>query len=330
MGRTMLAYFKEHIRDLAAEYPFAVVLRGMDEPVILIPAAASRSNYEDVRIKESDRIRQMLSAATSDGTLLPALRRMTETAMPCSAPTRLSDKQVLDAAANAVANGLIYAVAGRADTSRIEVQAQAARSSIIDYHHTTRISDGARLDAFLIEKLPDMWCDAYQQMPNGKVEIVHVFDHGYNFLFDIGAERVVAAFGRTTRNRGVRDSARMRNFLGKAKPRSAADLNAIAQLTWRERFFRMYGHKFDRGHFMAHLQGGGLDINLFPQRADINQGQGALGGAYRELERTCAATPGLFVFSRPIYDDESWVPWSLDYGIVFGPGQLRVRTFPNR
>src|SRR5262245_53732517 len=92
IGRTMLAHFKEHIRDLAAEYPFAVVLRGMDEPVILIPAAASRSNYEDVRIKEPDRIRQMLSAATSDGTLLPALRRMTETAMPCSSPTRLNDK----------------------------------------------------------------------------------------------------------------------------------------------------------------------------------------------------------------------------------------------
>ncbi len=85
---------------------------------------------------------------------------------------------------------------------------------------------------------------------------------------------------------------------------------------------------------MSHKQGGGLDINLFPQRADINQGHGRLGASYRAMEKECVlqakqGTP-VFCFSRPIYDDESWVPAMLDYGIIYGPQHISVATFPNK
>ena len=77
-------------------------------------------------------------------------------------------------------------------------------------------------------------------------------------------------------------------------------------LSYRERFLASHGHRYDRGHFMSHRQAGGLDINLFPQRADINQGHSALGKQYRAMERDAVTHRNTFVFSRPLYDDKSW------------------------
>ncbi len=177
---------------------------------------------------------------------------------------------------------------------------------------------GAALAAFLLEHLPDVWCDGYRRMPNGPVQIVEVSDGGYRYLFDLGAERVVAAYGSSRYNPSKRDSARMAGFLG-----------STAGLSWRERFFATHHDRYDRGHFMSHRQGGGLDINLFPQRADINRGKSALGSQYRAMERHCASTASTFCFSRPIYDDDSWVPAALDYGAMYGP-DLTVKRFPNK
>lgn len=175
-----------------------------------------------------------------------------------------------------------------------------------------------KLADFLLEHLPSLWCARYRAMPNGPVQIVELIDHGYRFLFDLGAERVVAAYGSSRYNPSTRDSSRMAGFLGQT-----------AGLSWRERFFASHGDRYDRGHFMSHRQGGGLDINLFPQRADINQGSSALGREYRDMERHCAAAADVFCFSRPIYDDTTWVPAALDYGATYGE-QLIVKRFPNK
>jgi len=80
---------------------------------------------------------------------------------------------------------------------------------------------------------------------------------------------------------------------------------------------------------MSHRQGGGLDINLFPQRTDVNQGHGRLGVLYRTMERTCVADQ-VFCFSRPLYDDESWVPYRLEYGVCQHRNRWSVEVFPNR
>lgn len=50
---------------------------------------------------------------------------------------------------------------------------------------------------FLACELAGLWCEEYVRMPNDRVEIVQLTDAGYEFLFDIGSERVIAAFGIT-------------------------------------------------------------------------------------------------------------------------------------
>lgn len=203
------------------------------------------------------------------------------------------------------------------------------------------VDDTFRL--YLLDKLPDKWCGAYASMPNGAIKIVQVSDHGYEFLFDVMATRVVAAFGLSGFNPAKRDSSRMKDFLGKttsakqmeglvkAAPAAQRDrLRHLAGLSFRQRFFDTHGDKYDRGHFMSHRQGGGLDINLFPQRADINQGHGVQGAEYRSMEKSCVAHQGVFCFSRPIYIDDTWVPDELEYGVIQGPGRIDVKKFPNR
>ena len=71
---------------------------------------------------------------------------------------------------------------------------------------------------------------------------------------------------------------------------------------------------YDRGHFFAHTMGGGLDINLFPQIANVNR-----GGNWRKMEVECAGNPGTFCFIRPIYSNSSWKPTRLEYGIFRMP-----------
>ena len=259
----------------------------------------------------------------------------------------LNGNQVIEAATAAVAAGHIYAVIAEtpvdpADNPAIDYNRLAAR-----YLSTSGAVKEAGFFAFLLQQLPGLCCDAYDLMAGAGGEIVQLTDRGYEFLFDLGAERVVAAFGISQYNPARRDSARMADFLGQVtnktelqgiasragSAQAARDRVEKAKLTWRDRFFQTYGHKYDRGHFMSHRQGGGLDINLFPQRADINQGRSALGAEYRAMETACVARPGVdpvFCCSRPLYDDGSWVPTKLEYAVIYNPNRMNVRTFPNK
>ena len=194
----------------------------------------------------------------------------------------------------------------------------------IDYQGVANACAGKTggADAFnsaLLDALPDLWCEQYRAMPNDRVDIVQLNDGTYEFLFDLVAERVVAAFGTSGYNPGRRDSSRMAGFL----PRTDG-------MTYRERFFASHGHRYDRGHFMSHRQAGGLDINLFPQRADVNQGHSARGKKYRAMETEAATHRNTFVFSRPLYDDRTWVPAELEYGLLYDRNHLDVELFPNK
>lgn len=130
-------------------------------------------------------------------------------------------------------------------------------------------------------------------------------DRGFNFLFDLTLakydkndparpdDRVVAAYGLSRPAEGKRDTSRIRGFgpIGRASGAT------------------------DKGHLMAHSMGGSLDINVFPQRPEVNRGRTAEGKRYRAMERYAAKHPGTFVFSRLIYGDNTWVPRALEYGI---------------
>src|SRR5215510_664166 len=56
----------------------------------------------------------------------------------------------------------------------------------------------------------------------------------------------------------------------------------------------------DRGHFIAHSIGGGLDVNVFWQDRDLNRGWSPEGKIFRQMETYCQEHPGTFCFSRPI------------------------------
>ena len=180
--------------------------------------------------------------------------------------------------------------------------------------YSSIIASLAQLDAdeirdALFDRLPDLWCDRYMTMSGKPVEILSIRLDPYYVLFDLVRERVVVSFGCSVTNHEARDQSRMAGWLGKISDR--------------------FQGRSDKGHIMSHKQGGGMDINLFPQRTDVNRGRSAQGRIYRELERYCATNPGTFCFSRLIYPDQDWVPDEIEYGVLYGPRQFRVERFTN-
>lgn len=339
----MTQLYAEDAATIVADNPFAVVLRLGGRSIVLIPARHSRSNYADCRVTDRSTVLRFLNAAKSDSWAMAGLRRINSETQHDTNANQRDDVKLFDAIAEAVARGRIYAV--MVDNER---QQAVAGNSAINYHAVAgRFRSIANKETdfftFLGDQLPELWCQAYAKMPHAGSDIVTVTDTGYNFIFDLQAERVVVAYGVSGFNPGKRDADRMRDFLGAVnspgelkKIAAAAPSAAIgqqqmaaAQMSWRDRFFRTYGHKYDRGHFMSHRQGGGLDINLFPQRADINQGRSPQGVAYRSLEKACVAS-SVFCFSRPIYDDGTWVPAQLEYGVVHQTQRMQVMMFPNK
>ncbi len=94
--------------------------------------------------------------------------------------------------------------------------------------------------------------------------------------------------------------------------------------------FSEFPGQYDKGHFIAHGFGGPVDVNLFPQRRDINRGWSEEGKRYRKMERYVAANHGTLVFSRPVYTDRSICPHTLEYGYFDKELNLQIQTFPNR
>jgi hypothetical protein len=177
---------------------------------------------------------------------------------------------------------------------------------------------------FLAEVLSDCWCDDYElDVAAAKPQVIAL--GSFQVFFDLSSwlaedalggadrqeDRVIVVFGRSCPPKAIRDAARMRGYLGKT--------------------FEVFGHGFDKGHFIAHTLGGDtLDsINWFQQERRLNRGWSVEGKVYREMERYCAAHPGTFLFSRPIYGDLTARPDFLEYGVP-REGKLDVRVFDNR
>lgn len=136
------------------------------------------------------------------------------------------------------------------------------------------------------------------------------------FLFDHSTERVTLAYALSTEQLMKRDSSRMRGF---------PNVNVSAGSTLAEKPFIA-----DKGHFLGHASGGILDINLFPQRRELNRGWSLEGKRFRSMERYVAKRPGTFFYHRPRYDDETWIPQYLEYGVLIDDTRWRVDTFRNK
>ena len=160
-----------------------------------------------------------------------------------------------------------------------------------------------------VGKCSNAWLNAYKKMTQASNEILEFSDGHYQCIFDYNYERVVSFFGVSQPTTNPREIKRQTGFI--------------------PGFTKHYPGK-DRGHFLSHCQGGGMDVNFFPQKKEINRGWSDAGKIYRKMERFCSINPGVFCFSRPLYDIENltWVPQQIEYGIFF-QGQYRVVIFPN-
>jgi hypothetical protein len=175
------------------------------------------------------------------------------------------------------------------------------------------------LTSYLVSMLPDLWCAQYREMTGGVSNILEFEDRGFTFLFDFTSEldepdlaedRVVAAYGLTFAPSQERDASRMRGYPLSVNPEEIDG-------------------EYDRGHFISHLGGGSLDVNLFPQKREVNRGWSEEGELFRRMERKAAGNPGTFCFARPIYHDPSYCPAILEYGVLRQDGTLWVERFSN-
>ena len=167
------------------------------------------------------------------------------------------------------------------------------------------------------ELLARRWCAEYSIATSWVPQILVIAVGQLSYAFDAapalsgadGEDRVVGVWGTASRPRGDRDKTRMAGLI--PVPR------------------RWSGRQLDRGHFVAHAAGGGTDLNLFPQSRALNRGTSVEGKRWRALERAYGRE-GTFLFVRPLYADETWVPSVLEAGYVGPDGSLHVDRFPNR
>jgi hypothetical protein len=158
------------------------------------------------------------------------------------------------------------------------------------------------------------WCRAYRASWSPS-ELREISDRMSVFIYDLMRDRVMIAYAVSRDQGAERDSSRMQGFPVEPIP-TGSDGEPVFVA--------------DRGHFIAHASGGRLDINLFPQRRELNRGWSAEGKAFRSMERYVAERPGTFCYHRAIYDDESPIPDSLEFGVLVDDRTWRREGFRNK
>ncbi len=164
------------------------------------------------------------------------------------------------------------------------------------------------------ERVSDWVAEYLSDFPAGDLSEINLDFAVY--LFDHNAERVTLAYALSIEQLMKRDAGRMRGF---------PNVNASVRRVLGDQAFLA-----DKGHFLGHASGGILDINLFPQRRELNRGWSEEGKRFRAMERYVAEHPATFFYHRPIYDDETWIPASLEYGVLKGNSHWWIDRFGNK
>lgn len=181
--------------------------------------------------------------------------------------------------------------------------------------------------SFLLEELPHLWRNEYQEMSKREVSLVRIRHSSFQYIYDnysylesTGAipyslveDRLVGVLGLSAPQVSVRDDYRLRGWVGPTE--------------------KIYGREYDKGHFIAHSVGGAVDrleVNVFIQRRDLNRGWSVEGRRYIAMEKYAARHRGTFLFSRPLYEDQTSRPTFLEYGVLKETGEMWVEVFDNR
>lgn len=202
---------------------------------------------------------------------------------------------------------------------------------MIDYHALTKkagIKTLPELREYFFDEIAQEWSNEYAALNEKRGLTTLQNFQGFAFLMDDGNQlrdtdreadtreilecRTLGAFGISGRDIKAENRRRMKSWIGNTTS-----------------IFETYGPNYDKGHFIAHGFGGPVDINLFPQRRDINRGWSTEGKIYRDMEKFVAANPGTFVFSRAIYRGTSFCPSEIEYGYCQADLKFHVREFPN-
>lgn len=182
--------------------------------------------------------------------------------------------------------------------------------------------------AYLSDKLPSYWCDAYYQMTTHPTSLVQIQHKSFCYIYDAfnpaehkntidldlnSDDRLVSVFGLSESTKKLRDDSRLRGWAGPTE--------------------KIIGRRWDKGHFIANSIGGaieGIEINIFVQRRDLNRGWSLEGKLFRKMEVYCSSNPGTFLFLRPIYFDQSGRPSFLEFGILKKDRELWIECFNNQ
>jgi len=197
----------------------------------------------------------------------------------------------------------------------------------IDYRAVMNAAPGcdvAKRAAFLADELPYLWRDAYVDLSGRPTNILRVTDEGFTYIFDWYSALVER--GEVTADATSED--RLVGACGFSRA-AIAKRNTNRQRGWVGPTEKRFGSDRDKGHFVPHSLGGGLEINLFVQLRELNRGWSPAGKLYRSMEGYCQQHPGTFFFNRPIYADGSSRPAMLEFGVLKAGGELWVERFEN-
>jgi len=184
-------------------------------------------------------------------------------------------------------------------------------ATIPTYPELTRILSNAqpgapwsdRLEKFIIPYLTHAWLRHYRMALSGG-DIVEVPLGQYSYLFDIGPDRLIAAWG-ISRGRFAGD-----------RPNSRIAGHPVANRDI-----------YDAGHAISHRLGGGTDINLAAQLASVNR------KAFQELERTAVKNPGSLYFTYWMYyraaEKKVQLASRIQQGVISQNAPPQIRDFKN-
>jgi hypothetical protein len=160
---------------------------------------------------------------------------------------------------------------------------------------------GSSLNGKVIPYLVERWLSHYDLASSGG-EIVEVPAGKDSYLFDIGPDRLIAAWAISQgRFAGERDHSRMKGF-----PVACRGV-------------------YHAGHAIPHRLGGGTDINLVAQLGKVNT------GSFRTLENKAVKTPGALYFTYWIYGSGpgSQRPARVQQGLLICGHRPEITVFTN-
>jgi hypothetical protein len=173
-------------------------------------------------------------------------------------------------------------------------------------------------------RLPAQWQRVYTAAASHIPNIIHVEYGTFDYICDSSSG--MEALGEVAFDQRVRD--RVVGVLGISLPMRGRRRRSLPK-DWVEHPQEVDSSRRDKGHFIAHAIGGGLDMNMFSQARGLNRGISEQGKVYRLMERYCYDNAGTFCFSRPVYDDATSIPRWVEFGLLRDDSSLWVEVFEN-